>query len=92
MAGELRIIGVAPSARLQLPPLRSDGELAVEFSAEGTSGQLWWFLNGKPLTQTEDATVFQHVFTRPGKQQLSVIDSNGQTALLEFSTVLPVTD
>ena len=92
LAGELRILGVTPGARLQLPPLRKHAELTVEFTAEGASGQLWWFLNGRPLQQTDDNTAFQHAFTRPGKQQLSVIDSNGQTALLEFSTVLPVTD
>lgn len=92
VAGKLRILGVTPGARLQLPPQGNNQELTIEFSAEGAGGTLWWFLNGRPLQQTSGSTSFQYIFTYPGKQQLSAIDSNGQTALLEFNIMLPVTD
>lgn len=92
VAGELRIVGATPGARLQLPPLRSHEALTVEFSVEGASDELWWFLNGIPLQKTAGHATLQHHFTRPGPQQLSVIDSNGQTAMLPFSISLPATD
>ena len=83
-AGELRILGVNAGARLQLAPGQDGLALELEFRSQGGSGPLWWFLNGQPLAQTAADEPLRHRFNQHGPQQLSLLDSSGQTALLEF--------
>lgn len=81
---ELRILGVQQNAQLQRPPTQGTDGLELEFHAQGASGQLWWFLNGQLLAQTQADASLSHVFSNGGEQQLSIIDSSGQTAVLDF--------
>lgn len=83
----LRLLGVQSGARLQQPPVRAGKALEVEFAAEGGKGQIWWFLNGRPVAQTSADDSFRYSFSRNGQQQLSIIDSSGQSAKVEFSII-----
>lgn len=88
----LRILGVDRVARLQLPPGSADASLELEFRTEGATGQVWWFLNGEPLGVTGADEALTQGFQQQGRQQLSVIDGGGATAVLEFSIAAGSTD
>lgn len=79
----LAIVGVRAGARLRSPAAAAES-LRLELSALGGSGQRWWFVNGRPVGQSDGAGVFAHAFAF-GQQQLSVLDEGGQTASIEFS-------
>lgn len=87
--GELHILGAGSGDRLHLPPGQSGQALELEFSAQGSNGELWWFLNGRPLARTAGDEPLRHRFEQPGPQQLSLLDGSGQTALLEFELAAP---
>lgn len=82
-AAPLSIVGVRDGARLQ----RAAGSieaLTLELSVLGGSGRVWWFLDGRPLGESEPGEALRHAFERAGRYQLSALDASGQTALVEF--------
>ena len=82
----IQIVGVNHGDRLQ----RAAGqlsELSVSFSAQGGAAKQWWYLNGRPLLSTENGQRFDHVFSKSGLYQLSVLDESGQTGNVQFSVV-----
>lgn len=87
-SGQISIRGVQHAARLQLPPGQTRDTLELSMHAEGARGQVWWFLNGTLLAVTGADGRLVHEFQQRGTQQLSVMDSGGATAMLEFSIVV----
>lgn len=85
-AAPLQIEGIHAGDRLQRAA-GAQGELNLRFSAQSRGTQQWWYLNGQPLLTTVSGQGFDHVFTRTGSYQLSVLDDNGQTGSVEFTVV-----
>ena len=82
----IQIVGVNKGDRLQ----RAAGQLSqlsVKFSAQGGAAKQWWYLNGRPLLSTENGQSFDHIFSKSGLYQLSVLDESGQTGNVQFSVV-----
>jgi len=78
-AATLAISGVRQGEKLRRPPA-SSAPVNLQFSAVGGSGQYWWFLNGAPLAESSG----QEELAQAGHYQLSLLDSSGQTARVEF--------
>ncbi len=86
LAPPLSIVGVREGDNLRLPA--ASGEtLRLTLSALGGSGHRWWFIDGKPLADTDTRQDFTPTLSKPGRYQLSVLDESGQTARVEFSVV-----
>ena len=85
-AAPLQIEGIHAGDRLQRAA-GAQSELNLRFSAQSRGTQQWWYLNGQPLLTTVSGQGFDHVFTRTGSYQLSVLDDNGQTGSVEFTVV-----
>lgn len=83
--GKLRILGVKTNAQISLPPMHEEKGIALEFKLEGSQGEHWWFINGQLIQDSISAPILRHHFITSGKQQISVMDASGQTALLEFT-------
>ncbi|OBS32657.1 peptidoglycan glycosyltransferase PbpC [Pseudomonas syringae] len=86
LAPPLRIVGVREGDNLRLPAA-SRQALRLTLSALGGSGHRWWFIDGKPLADTDTRQDFTPTLSKPGRYQLSVLDESGQTARVEFSVV-----
>ena len=82
----MQIVGVNQGDRLQRAGSQQS-ELRVQFSAQGGGAKQWWYLNGQPLLSTESGQSFDHVFSKTGIYQLSVLDETGQTGSVQFSVV-----
>ena len=83
-SSSLSIIGVKNGDHLQLPPSNMH-PLTLKLSALGGTKKKWWFLNGYLIQETDGNQSFDHVFHNHGKQQLTVMDEMGKTALAEFT-------
>ncbi|AAY39417.1 peptidoglycan glycosyltransferase PbpC [Pseudomonas syringae] len=86
LAPPLSIVGVREGDNLRLPAA-SRQALRLTLSALGGSGHRWWFIDGKPLADTDTRQDFTPTLSKPGRYQLSVLDESGQTARVEFSVV-----
>ncbi len=86
LAPPLSIVGVREGDNLRLPAA-SRQALRLTLSALGGSGHRWWFIDGKPLAETDTRQDFTPTLSKPGRYQLSVLDESGQTARVEFSVV-----
>lgn len=86
LAPPLSIVGVREGDNLRLPAA-SRQALRLTLSALGGSGHRWWFIDGKPLAETDTRQDFTPTLSKPGRYQLSVLDESGQTAWVEFSVV-----
>lgn len=86
LAPPLSIVGVREGDNLRLPAA-SRQALRLTLSALGGSGHRWWFIDGKPLANTDTRQDFTPTLSKPGRYQLSVLDESGQTARVEFSVV-----
>ncbi len=86
LAPPLSIVGVCEGDNLRLPAA-SRQALRLTLSALGGSGHRWWFIDGKPLADTDTRQDFTPTLSKPGRYQLSVLDESGQTAQVEFSVV-----
>lgn len=86
----LRITGVSHGTRLQLPAGSDASTLELEFHAEAALGGIWWYLNGEPLGPTGTATSLRQHFADKGRQQISIMDGTGRTAMVEFDIVEPI--
>ncbi|EKG35004.1 penicillin-binding protein [Pseudomonas syringae pv. avellanae str. ISPaVe013] len=86
LAPQLSIVGVREGDNLRLPAA-SRQALRLTLSALGGSGHRWWFIDGKPLADTDTRQDFTPTLSKPGRYQLSVLDESGQTARVEFSVV-----
>ena len=82
----IQIVGVNQGDRLQRAA-GQQSELRLRFSSLGGSAKQWWYLNGRPLLNTEDGQGFDHVFSAAGIYQLSVLDDAGQTGAVQFSVI-----
>ncbi|PBQ21912.1 penicillin-binding protein 1C [Pseudomonas congelans] len=86
LAPPLSIVGVREGDNLRLPAA-SRQALRLTLSALGGSGHRWWFIDGKPLAETDTRQDFTPTLSKQGRYQLSVLDESGQTARVEFSVV-----
>lgn len=86
LAPPLSIVGVREGDNLRLRAA-SRQALRLTLSALGGSGHRWWFIDGKPLAETDTRQDFTPTLSKPGRYQLSVLDESGQTARAEFSVV-----
>ncbi|MBP1120386.1 MULTISPECIES: peptidoglycan glycosyltransferase PbpC [Pseudomonas] len=86
LAPPLSIVGVREGDNLRLPAA-SRQALRLTLSALGGSGHRWWFIDGRPLADTDTRQDFTPTLSKPGRYQLSVLDESGQTARVEFSVV-----
>ncbi len=82
----IQIVGVSSGDRLQKAGAQH-AELSLRFSSLGGSAKQWWYLNGRPLLSTQGGEGFDHVFSKSGIYQLSVLDEAGQTGSVQFSVV-----
>lgn len=82
----IQIVGVSSGDRLQKAGAQH-AELSLRFSSLGGSAKQWWYLNGRPLLSTQGGEGFDHVFSKSGIYQLSVLDETGQTGSVQFSVV-----
>lgn len=82
----MQIVGVSEGDRLQRAAGQAS-ELRLHFSSLGGGARQWWYLNGRPLLNTENDAGFDHVFKQAGLYQLSVLDETGQTGSVQFSVV-----
>lgn len=79
-APPLLMLGIRDGAILRRLPGKNALDLRV--SAQGGSGQRWWFLNGQLVGEGESLL---QTLTQPGRYQLSLLDESGQVALRGFS-------
>jgi len=84
-AAPLSIVGVRQGDRLRRPQGNAE-PLRLSLSTLGGSGQRWWFLDGRPIGDSDVDAPFSYAFDS-GRHQLSVLDEGGQTARLEFSVL-----
>lgn len=81
-SGALSIEGVAQGALLHAAG--GERELpSVHLRASGAQGRCYWFLNGA-LVQGHEEQSLDPTFTRPGPQQIAVVDEQGRTARLSL--------
>ncbi|SIR98922.1 penicillin-binding protein 1C [Aquipseudomonas alcaligenes] len=82
-AAPLSIVGVREGDRLRRPA-SSAGPLQLKLSALGGSGTRWWFLNGRPVAESQPGESIEQKLTASGLYQLSLLDQSGATARVEF--------
>ncbi|MFV3318153.1 peptidoglycan glycosyltransferase PbpC [Pseudomonas sp. NY15374] len=82
-APPLSIVGVRAGDNLRRP-LTSHEPLQLHVSALGGAGRRWWFLNGRPLGETEGQDSLLVRFEQSGRIELSALDESGETARVEF--------
>ncbi|RSC28899.1 penicillin-binding protein 1C [Pseudomonas putida] len=82
-APPLSIVGVRAGDNLRRP-LTSHEPLQLHVSALGGTGRRWWFLNGRPLGETEGQDSLLVRFEQSGRIELSALDESGETARVEF--------
>lgn len=82
-APPLSIVGVRAGDNLRRP-LTSHDPLQLHVSALGGAGRRWWFLNGRPLGETEGQDSLLVRFEQSGRIELSALDESGETARVEF--------
>ena len=82
-APPLSIVGVHAGDNLRRP-LTSHEPLQLHVSALGGTGRRWWFLNGRPLGETEGQDSLLVRFEQSGRIELSALDESGETARVEF--------
>ncbi|WP_372821975.1 peptidoglycan glycosyltransferase PbpC [Pseudomonas parafulva] len=82
-APPLSIVGVHAGDNLRRP-LTSHEPLQLHVSALGGAGRRWWFLNGRPLGETEGQDSLLVRFEQSGRIELSALDESGETARVEF--------
>lgn len=80
--GPLRIDGVADGSVLRPVPGRQ--EVVLDVTAQGTSGEVWWMVDGQmyrqgPATQPQRLSLSQN-----GRYTLTVMDAQGRYADLAF--------
>ncbi|RLM14288.1 penicillin-binding protein 1C [Gibbsiella quercinecans] len=75
----LLLLGVNDGAILRRLP--GQHAVALRVSAQGGSGQRWWFLNGQLVGEGDNLL---QTLVQPGRFQLSVLDEGGQVALKAF--------
>lgn len=75
----LLLLGVNDGAILRRLP--GQHAVALRVSAQGGSGQRWWFLNGQLVGEGDSLL---QTLVQPGRFQLSVLDEGGQVALKAF--------
>ncbi|GAA3906333.1 peptidoglycan glycosyltransferase PbpC [Gibbsiella dentisursi] len=75
----LLLLGVNDGAILRR--LSGQHAVALRVSAQGGSGQRWWFLNGQLVGEGDSLL---QTLVQPGRFQLSVLDEGGQVALKAF--------
>lgn len=75
----LLLLGVNDGAILRRLP--GQHAVALRVSAQGGSGQRWWFLNGQLVGEGDSLL---QTLAQPGRYQLSVLDEGGQVALKAF--------
>ncbi|WP_279026324.1 peptidoglycan glycosyltransferase PbpC [Gibbsiella quercinecans] len=75
----LLLLGVNDGAILRRLP--GQHAVALRVSAQGGSGQRWWFMNGQLVGEGDSLL---QTLVQPGRFQLSVLDEGGQVALKAF--------
>lgn len=75
----LLLLGVNDGAILRRLP--GQHAVALRVSAQGGSGQRWWFLHGQLVGEGDSLL---QTLVQPGRFQLSVLDEGGQVALKAF--------
>lgn len=81
-AQRIAIVGLAPDSHLQAADINADWPSA-EVQAQGGVGRRYWFLNGRLLTPHGRQDALTLNFRRAGKQQVAVVDVQGNTDHLE---------
>lgn len=66
------MLGIRDGAILRRLPGKNALDLRI--SAQGGSGQRWWFLNGQLVGEGESLL---QTLTQPGRYQLSLLDESG---------------
>ena len=73
----IRIVGLTPNTVLR--QATRDGSLpAINLSALGGQGRLYWLINGKLSHHGGLRDVFYHRFDKPGEYEITVLDQQGQ--------------
>ncbi len=76
-SGALRITGLQDGATLQTVPGARD--LQVRVDVLGTSGPVWWLLDGQALSEAPEAGASKQLrFTSSGLHSLTVMDEGGR--------------
>ncbi|MDE9430944.1 peptidoglycan glycosyltransferase PbpC [Xenorhabdus bovienii] len=78
----LLIVGIREGDILKRIPGKNTLDLRI--TAQGGSGQQWWFLNGEQVFVTKNNQSWGKTLSQPGKYQLSVLDLSGQISAINF--------
>ena len=79
---QLAITGIHDQAILY-PEVTASAVSEIALELVGSSGNNYWFLNGRLLDQSDSQLVLKDL--SPGEYELQVIDSSAQTATLNFA-------
>jgi penicillin-binding protein 1C len=100
ITNRLKIISISNDSLLTSPPGQTQAPL-IPLETLGSQGQLYWFLNRRPLYKNKDENkgedknrITQHFMPMPspGTYQLAVMDRSGNSDMVNFRVIAPRTD
>lgn len=74
---ELKITSIRDGTHIKKPE-GMESELAINLEAQGGTGQIYWFINGKVINSLATRAVLSVSFDKAGKYQINAIDQAGQ--------------
>jgi penicillin-binding protein 1C len=85
-----------PQARLKILGIQQDSQLrsprpgqwpAINLKAQGGTGWIDWYINGRHQYHTGTQTVISHAFTQAGNYQIIAVDGGGNVDKVELSVL-----
>ncbi len=74
---ELKITSINNNTHIKKPQ-GSNHDLAINLEANGGVGELYWFINGKPINKQATRAVLSYTFKKAGEYKINAIDMTGQ--------------
>lgn len=74
---ELKIISIYNNTHIKKPE-GINQDLSITLEAKGGIGDLYWFINGKPVNRQATRAVLSYTFKKTGAYQINAIDTVGQ--------------